>query len=171
LIQIPVFYSLYKVLLGTIEMRQAPFFGWIRDLSAPDPTSLLNFFGLLPFNPHALPAFLAFLGFLSIGIWPIIMGCTQWFQMKLNPPAPDPVQQRMYSFMPIVFTFMLASLPAGLVIYWTWNNILTTAQQYLVMRRQGVKVDFLGNMNLRGGATRTAADPKKGPSTDSLPGE
>ena len=177
LIQIPVFFSLYKVLLGTIEMRQAPFFGWIHDLSAPDPTSLLNLFGLLPFNPHAvLPQFLMFL---SVGIWPILMGCTQWFQMKLNPPAPDPVQQRMYAFMPLIFTFMLASLPAGLVIYWTWNNLLSTAQQYLIMRRQGAKVDLLGNMNLGGFAKRLAGgdqkrlagDGKKDPSTDSLPGE
>ncbi|HTW33318.1 MAG TPA: membrane protein insertase YidC [Rhizomicrobium sp.] len=179
LIQIPVFYSLYKVLLGTIEMRQAPFFGWVHDLSAADPTSILNLFGLLPYDPHALPHIVAFLGFLNVGMWPIIMGCTQWFQMKLNPPAPDPVQQRMYSFMPLIFTFMLSSLPAGLVIYWTWNNILTTAQQYVVMRRQGVKVDFLGNMNLKGFAKRFAsndkkrlvADDKKSPSTDSLPGE
>jgi len=169
LIQIPVFFSLYKVLLGTIEMRQAPFFGWIHDLSAPDPTSLINLFGLLPFNPHAvLPAFLTFL---SVGIWPILMGCSQWFQMKLNPPAPDPVQQRMYAFMPLVFTFMLASLPAGLVIYWTWNNLLSTAQQYFIMRRQGVKVDLLGNIMSRTPATRTASTPKKNPSTDSVPGE
>ena len=169
LIQIPVFFSLYKVLLGSIEMRQAPFFGWIHDLSAPDPTSLLNLFGLLPFNPHTvLPQFLMFLG---IGIWPILMGCTQWLQMKLNPPAPDPVQQRMYAFMPLIFTFMLATLPAGLVIYWTWNNLLSTAQQYVMMRRQGVKVDLLGNMNLRGAAMRTASDAKKTPSTDSIPGE
>jgi YidC/Oxa1 family membrane protein insertase len=169
LVQIPVFYSLYKVLLGTIEMRQAPFFGWIHDLSSPDPTSLLNLFGLLPFNPHAvLPAFLLFL---SIGAWPVIMGASQWFQMKLNPPAPDPVQQQMFAFMPLIFTFMLAGLPSGLVIYWTWNNILTSAQQYVVMRRQGVKVDLLGNLNLRKPSTRVAADAKKDPSTDSLPGE
>jgi YidC/Oxa1 family membrane protein insertase len=177
LVQIPVFYSLYKVLLGSIEMRQAPFFGWIHDLSAPDPTSLLNLFGLLPFNPHAvLPSFLLFL---SIGIWPIIMGASQWFQMKLNPPAPDPVQQQMFAFMPLIFTFMLAGLPSGLVIYWTWNNILTTAQQYVVMRRQGVKVDLLANMNLPGFSKRYASadqksladSDKKKPSTDSLPGE
>ena len=111
LIQIPVFFSLYKVLLVTIEMRQAPFFGWIHDLSAPDPTSLLNLFGLLPFDPHAmLPSSLLFL---SIGIWPILMGVTQWFQTKLNPPPADPVQQRMFAFMPLIFTFMLATLPVG----------------------------------------------------------
>ncbi|HUO92508.1 MAG TPA: membrane protein insertase YidC [Rhizomicrobium sp.] len=173
LIQIPVFFSLYKVLLGTIEMRQAPFFGWIRDLSAPDPTSLLNLFGLLPFNPHALPHPIAFLTFLNIGIWPILMGLTQWLSMKLNPPAPDPVQQRMYTFMPALFTFMLAGFSSGLVIYYAWNNLLTFAQQYAVMRRQGVKVDILGNMNLRKTqpAARLASDAKKNPSTDSVPGE
>ena len=176
LIQVPVFFSLYKVLLGTIEMRQAPFFGWIHDLSAPDPTSLLNLFGLLPFNPHALPHPLLFLGFLNIGIWPILMGLTQWFQMKLNPPATDPVQQRMYSFMPILFTFMLAGFSSGLVIYYAWNNLLTFVQQYAVMRRQGVKVDLLGNLNLRKAAppapaARMASDANKSPSTDSVPGE
>jgi YidC/Oxa1 family membrane protein insertase len=169
LIQIPVFFSLYKVLLGTIEMRQAPFFGWIHDLSAPDPTSFLNLFGLLPFDPHAiLPASVAFL---SIGVWPILMGATQWFSMKLNPPSPDPVQQRMYAFMPLVFTFMLASFSSGLVIYYAWNNFLTFVQQYVVMRRQGVKVDLLGNLNLRGIVTRTPSDAKKTASTDSVPGE
>jgi len=175
LIQIPVFFSLYKVLLGTIEMRQAPFFGWIHDLSAPDPTSLLNLFGLVPFEPHqVLPQFLMFL---SIGVWPILMGCTQWFQMKLNPPAPDPVQQRMFAFMPLIFTFMMAGFPSGLVIYWTWNNLLSTAQQYVMMRRQGVNVDILGNMKmpsfLKPGTDlkRLADGKKKDPSTDSLPGE
>jgi len=146
LIQIPVFFSLYKVLLGTIEMRQAPFFGWIHDLSAPDPTSLLNLFGLLPYDPHtAIPGFLMFL---NIGIWPILMGLTQWFQTKLNPPAADPVQQRMFTFMPLVFTFLLAGLPSGLVIYWTWNNLLSVAQQYVMMRRQGVGIDLAANLKL-----------------------
>ena len=146
LIQIPVFFSLYKVLLGTIEMRQAPFFGWIHDLSAPDPTSILNFFGLLPFDPHTvLPQFLMFL---SIGVWPILMGMTQWLQTKLNPPAADPIQQRMFSLMPLIFTFMLAGLPSGLVIYWTWNNLLSVTQQYVMMRRQGVKVKLVENFKL-----------------------
>ncbi len=168
LIQIPVFFSLYKVLLGTIEMRQAPFFGWIHDLSAPDPTSLVNFFGLLPFDPHTvLPTFLAFL---SVGIWPILMGLTQWFQTKLNPPAADPVQQRMFAFMPLIFTFMLAGLPSGLVIYWTWNNLLSVAQQYVMMRRQGVKVDLIGNVKLPSFLKRPASTGKS-PRTDSLPGE
>jgi YidC/Oxa1 family membrane protein insertase len=173
LIQIPVFFSLYKVLLGTIEMRQAPFFGWVHDLSAPDPTSLLNLFGLVPYDPRSvLPSFLLFL---SVGIWPILMGVTQWFQTKLNPPATDPVQQRMFAFMPLIFTFMLAGLPSGLVIYWTWNNLLSVAQQYVMMRRQGVKVDLLGNIKLpsflkRADSARTAKTDKS-PRTDSLPGE
>jgi YidC/Oxa1 family membrane protein insertase len=123
----------------------------------------------LPFDPHAiLPASVAFL---SIGVWPILMGATQWFSMKLNPPSPDPVQQRMYAFMPLVFTFMLASFSSGLVIYYAWNNFLTFVQQYVVMRRQGVKVDLLGNLNLRGIMTRTPSDAKKTASTDSVPGE
>src|SRR5579862_2798644 len=120
LIQIPVFFSLYKVLVISIEMRHAPFFGWIHDLSAPDPTNFLNLFGLLPF---AIPAFVPV--FLHIGIWPALMGVTQWLQTKMNPAPADPVQARMFAFMPIIFTFMLATFPAGLVIYWTWNNLLT----------------------------------------------
>ncbi len=169
LIQIPVFFSLYKVLLGTIEMRQAPFFGWIYDLSAPDPTSILNLFGLLPYDPRVvLPSFLLFL---SVGVWPILMGLTQWFQTKLNPPAADPVQQRMFALMPVIFTFMLAGLPSGLVIYWTWNNLLSVAQQYVMMRRQGVKVNFAENLKLPAFAKRAAGGAKKNPRTDSLLGE
>ncbi len=165
LIQIPVFFSLYKVLLGSIEMRQAPFFGWIHDLSAPDPTSILNLFGLLPYNPHAiLPSFLLFL---NVGIWPILMGLTQWFQTKLNPPAADPVQQRMFALMPLMFTFMLAGLPSGLVIYWTWNNLLSVSQQYVMMRRQGVKVNVLENIKLPAFVQRLTG----GPRTDSPAGE
>lgn len=143
-IQIPVFFSLYKVLYVTIEMRHAPFFGWIRDLSAPDPTSILNLFGLLPFNPHtAVPAFLMIL---SIGAWPIFYGVTQWVQTKLNPPPADPVQARMFGFMPIIFTFMFANFPVGLVIYYTWNNLLSVVQQYFIMRREGVSVNILENI-------------------------
>jgi YidC/Oxa1 family membrane protein insertase len=141
LIQIPVFFSLYKVLFVTIEMRQAPFFGWIRDLSAPDPTNFLNLFGLLPF---AIPAFVP--TFLHIGIWPAMMGVTQWLQTKMNPAPADPVQARMFTFMPIIFTFMLATFPAGLVIYWTWNNLLSVAQQYVMMRRQGVEVHLFSGV-------------------------
>lgn len=144
LLIIPVFFSLYKVLFVTIEMRQAPFYGWIRDLSAPDPTSIVNLFGLLPFDPHAvLPSFLAFL---SIGVWPILMGFTQWLQTKMNPAPADPVQAKMFAYMPVIFTFMFATFPSGLVIYYTWNNLLSVAQQYVMMRRQGVEVRLFENL-------------------------
>jgi YidC/Oxa1 family membrane protein insertase len=127
-IQIPVFFSLYKVLFVTIEMRHAPFYGWIHDLSAPDPTSFVNLFGLIPFTPPAL---------LMIGAWPLIMGVTMFLQQKLNPQPVDPVQARMFMLLPIVFTYMLAAFPAGLVIYWAWNNLLSIAQQWAIMHRQG----------------------------------
>jgi YidC/Oxa1 family membrane protein insertase len=141
LIQIPVFFSLYKVLYVTIEMRQAPFYGWIHDLSAPDPTSILNLFGLLPYH---IPAFVP--AWLSIGIWPILMGVTQFIQTKLNPAPTDPVQAKMFTFMPLIFTFMFATFPAGLVIYYTWNNLLSVTQQYVIMRREGVKVHLFENL-------------------------
>jgi YidC/Oxa1 family membrane protein insertase len=128
-VQIPVFFSLYKVIFVTIEMRQAPFFGWIHDLSAVDPTNVFNLFGLIPFDPTTISPFL------HLGAWPLIMGCTMFLQQKLNPPPPDPVQARLFQFMPIIFTFMLARFPAGLVIYWSWNNLLSIAQQWLIMRR------------------------------------
>lgn len=128
-IQIPVFFSLYKVIFVTIEMRQAPFFGWIRDLSAVDPTNIFNLFGLLPFDPTTISPFL------HLGAWPLIMGLTMYFQQRLNPPPPDPTQAKMFQFMPVIFTFMLARFPAGLVIYWSWNNLLSIAQQWLIMRR------------------------------------
>ncbi len=128
-IQIPVFFSLYKVIFVTIEMRHAPFFGWIHDLSAVDPTNVFNLFGLLPFDPSQ------YSHFLHLGVWPLIMGVTMFLQQKLNPPPPDPVQARIFQYMPIIFTFMLASFPAGLVIYWSWNNLLTIAQQWTIMRR------------------------------------
>lgn len=137
LVQIPVFFSLYKVLYVTIEMRHAPFFGWIKDLAAPDPTSIFNLFGLIPWTPPLL---------LMIGIWPLIMGVTMWVQMKMNPTPPDPIQQKMFAWMPVIFTFMLGSFPAGLVIYWSWNNALSVAQQYLIMKRQGVKVELWDNL-------------------------
>ena len=127
-IQIPVFFSLYKVLFVTIEMRHAPFYGWIHDLSAPDPTSFANLFGLLPFVPPA---------FLMIGAWPIIMGLTMFLQQKLNPQPVDPVQARMFMILPVVFTYMLAHFPVGLVIYWAWNNTLSVGQQWLIMHRAG----------------------------------
>lgn len=137
LIQIPVFFALYKVIFVSIEMRHAPFFGWIKDLSGPDPTNLFNLFGLIPFQTPE---------FLHLGAWPLVMGVTMFVQMKMNPDPPDPVQKTMFTWMPLIFTFMLASFPAGLVIYWAWNNSLSVAQQYLIMRRQGVKVDLLGNI-------------------------
>jgi YidC/Oxa1 family membrane protein insertase len=142
LVQIPVFYALYKVLFVTIEMRHAPFFGWIQDLSAPDPTSILNLFGLIPWDYHvlfAIPLLGVLLQFLSIGVWPLVMGFTMWAQMRLNPTPPDPVQARIFALMPIIFTFMLAPFSAGLVIYWAWNNTLSIAQQRLIMWRMGVK--------------------------------
>jgi YidC/Oxa1 family membrane protein insertase len=133
-VQIPVFFSLYKVLYVTIEMRHAPFFGWIHDLSAQDPTSLVNLFGLLPFSPAHVPM----IGdFLAIGAWPLIMGFTMFLQQKLNPQPVDPMQGRIMMALPVVFTFMLARFPAGLVIYWAWNNTLSVAQQWVIMHRRG----------------------------------
>jgi YidC/Oxa1 family membrane protein insertase len=141
LLVIPVFFSLYKVFFVTIEMRHAPFYGWISDLAAPDPTSIINLFGLLPYGvPHWIPAFA------SIGIWPILMGMTQWVQTKLNPAPADPIQARMFGLMPIMFTFMFATFPAGLVIYYTWNNLLGVAQQWYIMSRNGVEVHLFKNL-------------------------
>ncbi len=142
-LQIPVFFSLYKVLFITIEMRHAPFFGWIKDLSAPDPTNLFTLFGMFHYDPTHIPL----IGpHLMLGIWPIIMGITMWFQMKLNPTPPDPTQKMIFDWMPLIFTFMLASFPAGLVIYWAWNNTLSVLQQSYIMRRNGVKVELLDNV-------------------------
>ncbi len=143
LIQIPVFFALYKVLFVTIEMRHAPFFGWIRDLAAPDPTSVFNLFGLLPYNPGAVPV----IGhFLMLGAWPLLMGVTMWLQMKMNPEPPDPVQKQVFAWMPVIFTFMLGSFPAGLVIYWAWNNLLSVTQQGFIMKRNGVKIELWDNL-------------------------
>jgi YidC/Oxa1 family membrane protein insertase len=142
-IQIPVFFALYKVLFVTIEMRHAPFFGWIRDLSAPDPTNVFNLFGLLPYDPSHLPVIG---GFLVLGAWPLIMGVTMWVQMKLNPAPPDPAQKIMFDWMPVIFTFMLASFSSGLVIYWAWNNTLSVIQQSIIMRRNGAKVELFDNL-------------------------
>ena len=142
-VQIPVFFALYKVIFITIEMRHAPFFGWIRDLSAPDPTNLFTLFGLIPWDPTVLPVFGHFL---HLGIWPVIMGISMFFQMKMNPEPTDPVQKTMFTYMPVIFTFMLGSFPAGLVIYWTWNNTLTVLQQSLIMKRAGVKVELFDNL-------------------------
>ncbi len=142
-VQIPVFFALYKVLFVTIEMRHAPFFGWIRDLSAPDPTNIFNLFGLIPWDPSQLPIAGAYL---VLGVWPIIMGITMWVQMKLNPAPTDPAQQMIFNWMPVIFTFMLAHFAAGLVIYWAWNNTLSVTQQALIMKRHGVKIELWDNI-------------------------
>jgi YidC/Oxa1 family membrane protein insertase len=142
-IQIPVFFSLYKVLFVTIEMRHAPFFGWIHDLSAPDPTNIFTLFGLIAFDPTTVPG----IGhFLHVGAWGVIMGITMWAQMKLNPTPPDPTQAMIFNWMPLIFTFMLASFPAGLVIYWAWNNSLSVAQQSIIMRKHGAKIELFDNI-------------------------
>ena len=130
LVQIPVFFALYKVLFVTIEMRHMPFYGWIHDLSDRDPTSLFNVFGLIPWDPPS---------FLLIGAWPIIMGITMWIQQKLNPTPPDPIQAKIFMFFPVFLTVILAPFPAGLVIYWTFNNIFTMIQQYIVQRKMTIK--------------------------------
>ena len=131
LVQIPVFIALYQVLYVTIEMRHAPFYGWVHDLSAPDPLSLLHLFGLIPMSAYSLPEFLV------IGIWPLIMGATMFIQQRLNPAPADPAQQKMFMLLPLIFTFMLARVPVGLVIYWAWNNVLSVAQQWYIMRKAG----------------------------------
>ena len=140
LLQIPVFFALYKVLFVTIEMRHAPFFGWIKDLSAADPTSLFNLFGLDPFDPAELSPHrhLAFAD-----------GATMFVQMRLNPPPPDPVQRKIFAWMPVVITILLAQFPAGLVIYATWNTVLSALQQGIIMKRQGVDIDLLGNLGIK----------------------
>jgi len=143
LVQIPVFFALYKVLFVTIEMRHAPFFGWIKDLSAPDPTTVFNLFGLIPWDPSVVPV----LGpFLMLGVWPLIMGVTMWVQMKLNPAPPDPTQKMIFDWMPVIFTFMLSSFSAGLVIYWAWNNTLSVLQQAVIMRKHGAKIELWDNL-------------------------
>ncbi|MEO1794984.1 MAG: membrane protein insertase YidC, partial [Pseudomonadota bacterium] len=133
----------------SIDMRHAPFVGWIQDLSAPDPTSIFNLFGLLPYTmPDWFP---------DVGIWPLIMGITMWLQMQLNPQQPDPMQQAIFNWMPVIFTFLLASFPAGLVIYWAWNNVLSLGQQYFIMKRQGVEVHLLDNIKKTGAAAKKAS--------------
>jgi YidC/Oxa1 family membrane protein insertase len=127
LIQIPIFFALYKVLFVSIEMRHAPFFGWIKDLSAPDPTSIFNLFGLIPWDPPM---------FLTIGIWPLLMGLTMYLQQKINPPPPDPIQAKVFMMLPFIFTFLLATFPSGMVVYWTVNNILSIGQQYILLKKQ-----------------------------------
>jgi YidC/Oxa1 family membrane protein insertase len=141
LVQIPVFYGLYKVLTVTIEMRHAPFFGWIQDLSARDPLTIWNLFGLLPYNPATVPMIGGFLNsdLLHLGPLALLYGVTMYLSTAMNPPQADPVQQKIFQFMPIMFTFIMAPFAVGLLIYWTWSNVLTVLQQYLIMRR--FKVD------------------------------
>ena len=165
LIQIPVFFALYKVLFVTIEMRHAPFYGWIRDLSAPDPTSLFNLFGLIPWQPPT---------FLLIGIWPLIMGVTMWAQMRMNPAPTDPIQQKIFTWMPVLFTVLLAGFPAGLVIYWAWNNFLSILQQGVIMRRQGAPIALFDNfpgtgLLARAGKARKVAQKEQDNSPDGQP--
>jgi len=136
-VQIPIFFALYKVILTTIDLRHAPFYGWVHDLSAPDPTNLFTLFGLIPWSPPHL---------LILGIWPILMGITMWVQMRLNPTPADPIQASMFNWMPLIFTFMLGSMPAGLVIYWTWSNFLSILQQSFIMKRHGTEIDLFGNI-------------------------
>jgi YidC/Oxa1 family membrane protein insertase len=140
LLQIPVFFALYKVLYVTLDMRHEPFYGWITDLAAPDPTSLFNLFGLIPWDPPAL---------LMVGFWPLVMGMTMFVQMQMNPAPPDPIQARLFKYMPIMFTFLLASFPAGLVIYWAWNNFLSILQQGYIMRKNGVEIELLYNLGVK----------------------
>lgn len=147
LVQIPIFFSLFKVLSNTIEMRHAPFFGWIHDLSAPDPTSVFNLFGVLPFD---VPSFL------MIGAWPCLMLITMLAQRQLSPPPPDKMQAQMVAMMPWFMTFILAKFAAGLVIYWTFNNLFSVIQQYIIMRRMGVEIHFFNKEK-----TKAAADAKE----------
>ena len=158
LLQIPIFFSLYKVIFVTIELRHAPFFGWIRDLSAPDPTSILNLFGLLPW---AAPGPGTILAIISIGVWPILLGISMWLQQKLNPTPTDKTQAMIFAWMPWIFMFMLGSFASGLVIYWVANNIITFAQQYTIMRSQGVEPNVLGNI--------FSALKRRGRRTDGVP--
>ncbi|MDB5623951.1 MAG: yidC [Devosia sp.] len=158
LIQIPVFFSLYTVIFISLEMRHAPFFGWIRDLAAPDPTNIFTLFGLIPWDPTVLPLIG---GFLHLGIWPVIMGFTMWVQMKLNPPPPDPTQAMIFNWMPVIFTFMLGTFPAGLVIYWAWNNTLSVTQQWFIMKRHGAEVNLFGNIIDSFRRKPKAAEPPK----------
>jgi YidC/Oxa1 family membrane protein insertase len=158
-IQIPIFFSLYKVIFVTIELRHAPFFGWLNDLSAPDSSSLYNLFGAFPWDA---PMAGSLTHTIFIGVLPIILGITMWLQQKLNPAPADPVQQQIFAWMPWVFMFMLGSFASGLVIYWITNNTITFIQQYLIMRSHGHKPDLFGN--IRSGFKKKAAPIAKGKS-------
>ncbi len=155
LLQIPIFFSLYKVIFVTIELRHAPWLGWINDLSAPDPSSILNLFGLLPWAP---PDPTSFLAILSLGVLPILLGISMWLQQKLNPAPADATQAMIFAWMPWVFMFMLGRFASGLVLYWIANNTITFTQQYAIMRSQGFKPDVLGN--ILGSFRRKKSDAK-----------
>ncbi len=157
LVQMPIFYALYKTLFVTIELRHQPFIFWIKDLSAPDPTSIFNLFGLLPYDPMAVPMIGAFLG---IGVLPLLMGVAMWFQTKLNPPATDPTQQQIMMMLPIVFVFLFASFGAGLVLYWVWSTVLSILQQWYIMKRNGVSVDWGDRLPFMRAAKKTALEKK-----------
>ena len=156
LLQIPIFFSLYKVIFVTIELRHAPFFGPFQDLSAPDPTTILNLFGLLPFDG---PEPTSLMALIFIGILPILLGISMWLQQKLNPAPTDPTQQMIFAWMPWVFMFMLGGFASGLVVYWIANNVITFAQQYLIMRSQGYTPDIMGN--IRSGFKRKSSEGAK----------
>jgi YidC/Oxa1 family membrane protein insertase len=161
LIQIPIFFSLYKVIFVTIELRHAPFVGWIRDLSAPDPSSILNLFGLLP---YATPEHGTLFATFSLGALPILLGISMWLQQKLNPAPADPTQKAIFAWMPWIFMFTLGGFASGLVIYWIANNLITFSQQYLIMRSHGVRPDIFGNIrsSLRRQPAASAEPPRKG---------
>ncbi|WP_112311959.1 membrane protein insertase YidC [Pseudogemmobacter bohemicus] len=160
LIQIPIFFSLYKVIFVTIELRHAPFFGWLRDLSAPDPSSLFNLFGALPWDA---PVAGSLLHLVFIGVLPILLGITMWLQQKLNPAPTDPVQASIFAWMPWVFMFMLGGFASGLVVYWITNNIITFSQQYIIMRSHGHKPDLFGNILSGFRKKEAAANANKAP--------
>ena len=160
LVQIPVFFALYKVLFVTLEMRHAPFYGWIHDLSAPDPTTVLNLFGLIPWDPATTPMIGSILdGPLHLGVWPLLYGATMWLTQAMSPmPSTDPTQKLIFQFLPLIFMFTLAHFAAGLVIYWCWSNVLTILQQYLIMRRFKVDNpidDLIGRLTGRKAAAKS----------------
>jgi YidC/Oxa1 family membrane protein insertase len=162
LIQIPIFFSLYKVIFNTIELRHQPWLGWIRDLSAPDPSSILNLFGLLPYST---PDHTSFFFLFSLGVLPILLGISMWLQQKLNPAPTDPTQQMIFAWMPWIFMFMLGSFASGLVLYWITNNTITFIQQYAIMRSHGHKPDVFGNIisTFRRKKAEPAANSSKAP--------
>jgi len=160
LLQIPIFFSLYKVIFVTLELRHAPWIGWIRDLSAPDPSSIFNLWGIMPW---AGPEPGSIMALIFIGILPLCLGVSMWLQQKLNPAPTDPTQKMIFAWMPWVFMFMLGSFASGLVIYWIANNVITFSQQYMIMRSQGYKPDVFGNIKsgFKKNAAQADADKKK----------